>query len=127
MRLFWRYLRVIILLLAYSYILIFRGHDGGPLVLVFFQDLFGRWPEAQVPGWCGYALFLAAPLVNSDRIYARLFSVAWLCLVVALVVVLSGADLLVETLISGSPFVVLGVALPWYEWFRAGLESAGLR
>ena len=122
-----RYLRVLVLLSAFSYVLVFRCREGGPLALVFFQNLFGDWPQAQWPGWLAYAVGLLAPLVRSDRVYARWFTIGWICQVLALVVVLMGADLLLETVISGTIYVVLAVALPWYEWFRAGLESAGLR
>jgi len=124
---FFRYLRVLILLTVFSMVLVFRGRDGGPMVLVFFQNLFGHWPQAQWPGWLAYGIGLTAPLVRSDRVYARWFTIGWICQVLALVVVMSGADLLFETLISGAIYVVLAVAMPWYEWFRAGLESAGLR
>jgi hypothetical protein len=79
------------------------------------------------PGRFAYAIGLLAPLVRSDRVYARWFTVGWCCQVVALVVVLVSADLLLETVISSAIYAVLAAALPWYEWFRAGLESAGLK
>jgi hypothetical protein len=124
MKIFWRYARVAVLLGAFSFILVFRGRESGPLAMVYFGNLFGRWPLAQVPGWCGYLIGALAPLVRSDRLYARLFTLGWACLVFSLGVVLSGASLLIETVISGSLFAVMAVALPWYEWFRASLETA---